>query len=49
MLAYRIENLEEVDKQERDDDRRMEEMAQKVADLEVKLGLLKEQLRARLK
>ncbi len=49
LLDDRIESLEEVDKQERDDDRRMEEMAEKVADLEVKLGLLKEQLRARLK
>ncbi len=49
LLDDRIESLEEVDKQERDDDRRMEEMAQKVADLEVKLSLLNEQLRARLR
>lgn len=49
LLDDRIENLEEVDKQERDDDRRMEEMAQKVAGLEVKLSSLQEQLRARIK
>ena len=49
LIDDRIESLEEVDKQERDDDRRMEEMAEKLADLEVKLGLLQEQLRARLR
>ena len=49
VIDERIESLEGLDKQERDDDSRMEEMEEKLADLEVKLSLLQENLRARLK
>jgi chromosome segregation ATPase len=49
LLDDRIESLEGLDKQERDEDSRMEEMAEKLAELEVKLSLLQEYVRSRLK
>jgi len=49
LLDDRIESLEGLDKQERDDSSRMEEMAAKLAELEVKLSLLQEYVRSRLK
>lgn len=49
LIDGRIESLEEVDKQEGDNKDQMKQMAEKLADLEEKLSLLQEQLRARLK
>jgi exonuclease VII large subunit len=49
LLDDRIESLEGLDKQERDEDSRMEEMAEKLAELDVKLSLLQEYVRSRLK
>jgi chromosome segregation ATPase len=49
LLDDRIESLEGLDKQERDEDSRMEEMADKLAELDVKLSLLQEYVRSRLK
>ena len=49
MLDERIESLEGLDKQERYDNSRLDEMAEKLAELEVKLSLLQEYVRSRLR
>ena len=49
LLDERIESLEGLDKQEGDDNSRLDEMAEKLAELEGKLKLLQEYVRSRLK
>lgn len=49
VLDERIESLEGLDKQEGDDNSRLDEMAEKLAELEGKLKLLQEYVRSRLK
>ena len=49
LLDERIESLEGLDKQEGDDNSRLDEMAEKLAELEGKLKLLQEYVRSRLR
>lgn len=49
VLDERIESLEGLDKQEGYDNSRLDEMAEKLAELEVKLSLLQEYVRSRLR
>ena len=49
VLDERIESLEGLDKQEGDDNSRLDEMAEKLAELEGKLKLLQEYVRSRLR
>ena len=49
LLDERIESLEGLDKREGDDNSRLDEMAEKLAELEGKLKLLQEYVRSRLR